>query len=263
VGFSPTWILGLFLQARPPSEAKSRPNPPDHIAAPGGTRTSGRSRQAMVASSSSLQVGFSVELRTLNRVRCGGVSVSTIFHEYCGSKDIVTIFSNHDGAAGGPRPSRFLTFLWRLTRWVPSSDLIVSPLLAVRTLTFILSLSGALIVGCGCRQGGAPVGRANLLQGSVGQRITLIGVAEPRKIGAALRGDDFYVWIDGLRDWPTGYVNHTVQVVGVLEVRQDLPVFVQRPGDLPKQGMPVPEGTDIDAASRRYVVRDATWDLLR
>jgi hypothetical protein len=46
-------------------------------------------------------------------------------------------------------------------------------------------------------------------------------------------------------------------------VRHDLPVFVQKPGEPPRQGIPVPEGTDLHAASRRYVVRDATWSVSR
>jgi hypothetical protein len=139
----------------------------------------------------------------------------------------------------------------------------VSPLSAMRIFTPIICLSGALIIGCARHHDGAAVVHPDSLQSSVGQRVRLVGVAEPWKLGAALRGADIFVWIDGLPDWPSGYVDHRVQVVGILEVRNDLPVFVQRPDDLPKQGMPVPEGTDIDAASRRYVVRDATWSLLR
>jgi hypothetical protein len=139
----------------------------------------------------------------------------------------------------------------------------VSPLSAMRIFAPIICLSGALIIGCARHHDGAAVVHPDSLQSSVGQRVTLVGVAEPWKLGAALRGADFFVWIDGLHDWPSGYVDHRVQVVGILEVRHDLPVFVQRPDDLPKQGMPVPEGTDLDAASRRYVVRDATWSLLR
>lgn len=133
----------------------------------------------------------------------------------------------------------------------------------MRIPTFIIGLSGALIIGCAHRHEGAAVVRVDSLQSSVGQRVTLIGVAEPRKIGAALRGDDFYVWIDGLHDWTQQFSGRRVQVVGVLEVRHDLPVFVQKPDELPVQGIPVPEGTDLHAASRRYVVRDARWSVLR
>lgn len=139
----------------------------------------------------------------------------------------------------------------------------VIPLCAVRILAYIICLTGALIVGCAERHDGMSGVRADSLQSSVGQRVTLIGVAEPRKGGAALRGDDFYVWIDGLHHWPTGYIHHRVQVVGNLEVRHDLPVFVPKSDELQVQGIPVPEGTDLHSASRRYVVRDATWSMLR
>ena len=133
----------------------------------------------------------------------------------------------------------------------------------MRIPTFIICLSVALIVGCSHHHEDAAIVRADSLQSSVGQRVTLVGVAEPRKIGAALRGDDFYVWIDGLHDWTQRFSGRRVQVVGILEVRHDLPVFVQKPDEQPVQGIPVPEGTDLHAASRRYVVRDAIWSVLR
>lgn len=133
----------------------------------------------------------------------------------------------------------------------------------MRIPVFIICLMSSLMIGCAHRHKGRTDVRVDSLQGLVGQQVTLRGVAEPRKNGAALRGDGFYVWIDGLHRWTQRFSGRRVQVVGVLEVRDDLPVFVQRPNDLPMQGMPVPEGTDIEAANRRYVVRDATWSLLR
>lgn len=133
----------------------------------------------------------------------------------------------------------------------------------MRISAFIICLLSALLVGCAHRHEGAAVVLADSLLSSVGQQVTMIGIAEPRELGAALRGDNFYVWIDGLHDWPTGYVGQRVHVVGVLEVRHDLPVFVQKPDEPLVQGIPVPEGTDLHAASRRYVVRDATWNVLR
>jgi hypothetical protein len=121
----------------------------------------------------------------------------------------------------------------------------------------IICLFSAALLGC------ARDLHAGSLHGSVGQPVTLIGIAEPRKGGAALRGDDCCVWIDGSHDWPSGYVDQRVQVIGVLEERPDLPVFIPKPGERRPQGLPVPEGTDLRAASRRLVVRDATWSVLR
>jgi hypothetical protein len=101
------------------------------------------------------------------------------------------------------------------------------------------------------------------LRKSVGQRVTLTGVAERWKIGPSLHGDGFLVGIDGLDDWPPDFVNRKVQVTGLLEERHDLPVFV---ADTPEergrmQGIPVPSGTDLDKASRRYVISNAKWSL--
>ena len=78
-----------------------------------------------------------------------------------------------------------------------------------------------------------------------------------------MKGDSFYVWIDGLHDWPSNYVGRSVEVVGLLEERYDLPVFIQKPDKPLVQGIPVPQGTDLHDASRRFVVRDAKWRLLR
>jgi hypothetical protein len=101
------------------------------------------------------------------------------------------------------------------------------------------------------------------MHAQLGQQVTLEGIAEARKLGAALRGHDFDVWIDQLQDWPSQYVGQKVRVTGVLDERRDLPVFIQKPGEPVAGGIPVPEGTDLHAASRRYVVRDAKWSLIR
>ena len=101
------------------------------------------------------------------------------------------------------------------------------------------------------------------LAGRIGQPVTLEGIAEARKLGAALRGDGFDVWIDRLSDWPRELVGRKVRVSGVLEERHDLPVYIQKRGEPVAAGIPVPEGTDLQKASRRYVIRDAKWSLIR
>ena len=101
------------------------------------------------------------------------------------------------------------------------------------------------------------------MHAQIGQQVTLEGTAEARKLGAALRGSDFDVWIDQLQHWPTQYVGQKVRVTGILDERHDLPVFIQKPGEPVAGGIPVPEGTDLRAASRRYVVRNAKWSLIK
>lgn len=97
----------------------------------------------------------------------------------------------------------------------------------------------------------------------LGQQVTLEGTAEARKLGAVLRGNEFDAWIDQLQDWPRDYVGQRVRVTGILEERHDLPVFIQKPGEPIAGGIPVPEGTDLHQASRRFVVRDAKWSLIK
>ena len=101
------------------------------------------------------------------------------------------------------------------------------------------------------------------LRDRLGQQVTLEGVAETRKLGAALRGNDFDVWIDRLARWPAGALGRKVRVTGILEERLDLPVFIQKAGEPPAAGIPVPEGTDLREASRRYIVRDSKWSVIQ
>ena len=99
----------------------------------------------------------------------------------------------------------------------------------------------------------------------LGKTVTLHGHAVNRKGGAVLQVGDTSVWLDGLHAWPPGYYEggdrgRRVVVTGVLAEDHGLPVFVQREGEPIVQGIPVPEGTDLEQASRRFVLRDARWE---
>jgi hypothetical protein len=102
---------------------------------------------------------------------------------------------------------------------------------------------------------------------NLGKQITVVGRAESSKIGARLAGDQFVLWIDGLSSWPIGYYSVgkqgvRIRATGILAEDNDLPVFIQREGDLPVQGIPVPEGTDLKKASHRFVLKKATWEVI-
>lgn len=88
-----------------------------------------------------------------------------------------------------------------------------------------------------------------------------------RKIGAQLIGTNFDLWIDGLSSWPEGYYTAgnkgmKVRVSGILNEDNSLPVFIPQKNEPVVQGIPAPEGTDLQKASHRYVLRDADWELL-
>ncbi len=53
-----------------------------------------------------------------------------------------------------------------------------------------------------------------------------------------------------------------VKVTGVLTEDHALPVFIPKQGEPIPQGIPVPEATDLYQASHRYVLKEATWELL-
>lgn len=98
----------------------------------------------------------------------------------------------------------------------------------------------------------------------LGKRVKLRGMAIDRMGGAVLDVGGEHVWIDGLHSWPTGYYEGGDQgtrlvVTGILDQDHGLPVFIEKEGAPAIQGIPVPEGTDLEQASRRFVLRDAKW----
>jgi hypothetical protein len=124
--------------------------------------------------------------------------------------------------------------------------------------------AAVLLVGmlAGC-QSARKRSLAPRLEPSIGTQVTLVGVAEPRKGGAALKGEDFYVWLKDVDFWPEAVVMKKVEVKGRLEEDHGLPVFIYKPGDpMIPQGIPVPAGTDLKEESRRLVLVHPTWRLI-
>jgi hypothetical protein len=94
----------------------------------------------------------------------------------------------------------------------------------------------------------------------VGVLVTIDGKAEEAKEGALLIGKDGeQTWIDGAKNWPRG---KRVRVSGKVIEKHDRPVFVPKKGEPQSAGIPVPEGTDLHAASHRYLIGEATFTLL-
>ena len=87
------------------------------------------------------------------------------------------------------------------------------------------------------------------------------GTARNAKLGAVLVTDQGTLWIDGLTEWPSDLDGKRVHVEGALETRKDLPVFVPKPGEPQKTGIPVEEGADLDQAATRTVIVRAKWTL--
>ncbi|MBI4951332.1 MAG: hypothetical protein HY908_04815 [Myxococcales bacterium] len=102
----------------------------------------------------------------------------------------------------------------------------------------------------------------------VGRCVRLEGYAGGAKIGPQLLAPGFAVGVvlddpGGDEAWAKLPTSGRVRVEGIVTERADLPVFVPKPGEPIEQGIPVPAGTDLEAARRRYVVERARVELLR
>lgn len=102
----------------------------------------------------------------------------------------------------------------------------------------------------------------------LGKVVVVEGKALDAKSGALLEGGGRgEVFIDGLDSWPSGFYRGLqdgvrVRVTGTVVERSDLPVFVEKPGEPRRSGIPVPEGTDTKKAAQRFLLSEATWTKL-
>lgn len=123
-----------------------------------------------------------------------------------------------------------------------------------------------VLVCGGCSQ--PPMNHSISWESQLGQRVTVEGIAANAKLGAMLRmSHDQIIWIDGLETWPSGLYRRgqagiRLRVSGTVIKRSDRPVFIEEPSDLPRAGIPMPKGTDLEKAAIRYLLQDATWEAV-
>lgn len=101
----------------------------------------------------------------------------------------------------------------------------------------------------------------------LGEEITIEGTAKNAKMGAILTVNDVsFIWMNNMLAWPEKVYGKTITVSGTVIEKFDLPVFVPCDGQHPltaPSGIPVPEGTDLHEASRRYLLKDADWKVVQ
>ncbi len=107
------------------------------------------------------------------------------------------------------------------------------------------------------------VDRSNL-----GKTVEIEGDAVNRKGGAVLHTENAEIWIINLHSWPEGFYkgegkSKRVRATGILDEDHGLPLFISKDNELEKQGIPVPESTNLEKASRRYILKDAQWKVVR
>ena len=106
------------------------------------------------------------------------------------------------------------------------------------------------------------------LDNLLGEKIVIEGTAMDGKLGALIdTKDKLSIWINGLNYWPKGYylggnTGEKIRVTGILIKKYDLPVYIYNKGDIPKSGIPTPEGTDLKKASQRYLLKRAKWEII-
>jgi len=99
----------------------------------------------------------------------------------------------------------------------------------------------------------------------LGKRVTVTGMAINRSVGAFVSFEGSGIYIDlPSNSWPIGLYHgdgkgEVVEVTGTVTQRSDLPVFIQQPGEEPMAGIPVPPGTDLKEAAKRYVLEAVEW----
>jgi hypothetical protein len=105
-------------------------------------------------------------------------------------------------------------------------------------------------------------------ESQLGQRVTVEGIAVNAKLGPCLLTSDgkLLIWIDGLEAWPRGLYRGgkdgtRLRVSGTVIRRSDLPVFIEHDGPQ-SQGIPMPKGTDLEKAAIRYLLQEATWEVI-
>jgi hypothetical protein len=113
-------------------------------------------------------------------------------------------------------------------------------------------------------EGTAP--RPNGWAEQLGRSVTIEGAPGNEKLGAVLQGTDWSIWIDGLEEWPSDLLKQCegrrLRVSGTVIMREDLPVFVQRPGESPSAGIGVSSEGELNAARRRFLLTDARWSVV-
>lgn len=127
----------------------------------------------------------------------------------------------------------------------------------------IIPLISILVLGCGRSEEVVDDSSEDKEEETNLKVISITGMAEKRKMGAAIRGENQYVWIENLRFWPDDVVGKLITATGKVSEVHDLPVFIKDTSEdgLMRQGIPVPRGTNLREASKRLVMTEAKWEL--
>ncbi len=127
------------------------------------------------------------------------------------------------------------------------------------------------VAGCSQFPAGAPIAPATTKSALpwpkdwfpyLGKTVTLDGVAEKWKVGPLLHGDEGAIWIDWPEEVLQGAYGKRLRVTGTVSRRDDLPVFIPKPGVPIPCGIALPPGSDLEKAKWRFLLSNARWEIL-
>jgi len=103
----------------------------------------------------------------------------------------------------------------------------------------------------------------------VGKIVTFKGKTVNAKLGALLIIENGQqIWMNDFLSWPSEYysgndTSRTIKVEGTLIKKNDLPVFITKENDtIIQYGIPVPEGTNLRKAKRRYLLKNIRCEII-
>lgn len=147
-----------------------------------------------------------------------------------------------------------------------------------RSICYGAALVGAMLAasGCGKNASGDAVGTgdeepvltsaspsSDFTAADIGKTVTVEGTASNRKVGSCVELGAKSWWVhQENRYWAEGVRGRRVRVTGVVRERSDLPVFIPKEHASEQAGIPLPPGSDLEAAGKRLVIADPQWTVL-
>ncbi len=89
--------------------------------------------------------------------------------------------------------------------------------------------------------------------------VTISGIAYNARMGAIIDTPEGFIYSADFERWPEGYYGKKITATGILIKKYDLPVFIQKKGDPLRSGMPMPPGTNLKEASKRFLLKNIKY----
>lgn len=150
--------------------------------------------------------------------------------------------------------------------------------MSMKYLVYLLAIL-TLVIGCDNKQPSAEtipaqeefstIQPVDPLKSQVGEQLTIVGQFRNMKAGPSVLTETNLIYLDVSNEVYNLIMSHDhtqkMKVTGKLDIKHDLPVFIHDPDSKMEDlvsGIPVPPGTDLHEASKRYVLENVTWEFV-